>query len=219
MTKLMTTARPTADVHGATWLRNADACAAFMLHGRLPSEKATDPAEKKFGRWLAGQRRNPDLDGLRADYLDAVCAGWRVNILEVVWDRHLAAVVAFRDAHDRLPSEDATDPAERASGQWLGKQCEQNRRPAGLTGTRPQKFEAALPGWQLKLAEYAWLQDATEVGLFMQKTGRRPRRKTGTPNDIRLGVWLHNQRRRLDSTQPGHRARIAALDKLAPGWR
>ena len=215
LARLILTAEPRT---GITWLRNADACAVFAAGGRLPSEKAGDPAEKRLGRWLAGERRNPNLAEARADYLDAAVPGWRTNALELIWDGHLGAVRAFRERNGRLPSEDAADPVELALGQWLAKQCEQNRRPRGLSGTRRQKLDAALPGWQLKLAEETWLQDATELGVFMALNKHRPSRKSGDPTELRLGVWLHNMRRRLDGSKPGHTARIALLDELAPGW-
>lgn len=207
--------------HSAAWLASADTAAAFTaVHGHVPSETAVDPAEKKVGRWLAGMRRDAEtLAGIRADYLDAQVPGWRVNQLELLWDEHLDALREFHEEADRLPSEDACGLDERALGQWLAKQCEQNRRPGGLTGNRAEKLDAVAPGWQLKLAERKWLDDATELGLFMALNTRRPSRKSKDLVERTLGVWLHNMRRRLDGSQVSHGVRIAVLDVLADGWR
>lgn len=136
--------------------------------------------------------------------------------------RNLADLVAFHQAHGRLPSSRGKSARERALAAWLG-----NRRRQAAEGTLSPAYReglAVIPGWDKTSRSKAddearWHQRLDELQRIRTAGGDWPRhQKTDDLNEHALGVWLHGQRieYRAGRLAP---AREKKLNEILPGWR
>ncbi|MDP9988773.1 DNA-binding CsgD family transcriptional regulator [Arthrobacter oryzae] len=136
--------------------------------------------------------------------------------------RNLADVLAFHEAHGRLPVSHGKTARERALAAWLA-----NRRRQAAEGTLSPTYRAALaviPGWARPSNRKAedkkrWHQRLEELHRIRAAGGDWPRhQKTDDQVERTLGVWLHGQRidYRAGRLDP---AKEQKLNILLPGWR
>jgi len=139
----------------------ADEVAAFhTAHGRFPSGRSSDPAERLIGRWLSSVRtarrgkigRGPTVTDARIALMSEIAPGWDAAVPgnvanDGLFSARLATVAAFMAEHERTPRV-GTDEAD-GLGAWLGRL----RAAANGTGNmawnddRARLVEEALPGW------------------------------------------------------------------------
>lgn len=202
------------------WLtRLSDVTRHCNVNDRMPAKNIPD--EKPMFLWVERQRTSLNRGELcpeKEALLDDVLPRWRDSTNGDAWNEHILDIVRWRHNHGCLPSEDSTDPFEASLGVWLGKQIAAYRN-GKLKDDRKTSLDAALPGWGLRVAENAWLQQATEVAAFHDRHGYLPYRRSEDPYERGLGLWLHNQRNRLDAAKPAHRPRLDTLNTLVPGWQ
>jgi len=136
--------------------------------------------------------------------------------------RNLADVLAFHEAHDRLPVSHGKTSRERALAAWLA-----NRRRQSAEKTLSPTYRdslAVIAGWDKPSTRKAedearWQHRLEELQRIRAAGGEWPRhQKTDDAHERTLGVWLHAQRidyraGRIDQ------AKAEQLDRRLPGWR
>jgi hypothetical protein len=192
--------------------------------GCLPDEHSAHGPEAACGKWIGRQRRlfeaaDPKLESWMIVLLNAKVPGWDAKRRELIWEARMSDVLAFRDKHGRLPAEDSTDPVEQTLGAWLAKQCDNHLPNPDLNKQRRDRLDEIVPGWTDRIDKTNWRATAAAAAARVTERGSFPNRRSADPVERTDGLWLHNQRNRLDPENPKHAGRIATLDALMPRWR
>jgi superfamily II DNA or RNA helicase len=180
--------------------------------GRLPSKRAANKEEKKYGAIL-GQYRVHFKKGDRRphiQYLETNCPGWKIS----KDDKHMIkaeAVKTVMDRTQRFPSQTATDTTEKKLGAWLSaSRTGQNQVPDDVI-----KFlNENCPGWK-DSQDDKHMSNAKAVKTFMDRTKRLPSKEAKDTTEKKLGIWLSNTR--TGKSKVGDDV-ITFLDNNCPGW-
>ncbi len=154
------------------------------------------------------------------------------------WEQMRQQVLAFQQAHGRLPRQAVNKLGKLVEGEWrLGMWCtQQRRRQEGSKGpplsAAQEAALEAIPGWRKQAAgargpyrlRVPWEQRRLQVAAFYEQHGRWPRHTGGKamplrPGEKELGNWCNNQRQRRKGTQkpPLTPEQVAALEAM-DGW-
>jgi hypothetical protein len=108
-----------------TWWRSLKETEAFVLqNGRLPSNKAKDPAEKRLGSWVGTQKQNYAAEkhimktpAIRAEWAALVGQHLRAfGTTEETWRRSTQEINDFVLLTGQMPSQRSSDPWEKRLG-------------------------------------------------------------------------------------------------------
>jgi superfamily II DNA or RNA helicase len=171
-------------------------------HSRVPGRCTVDG--QALGQWVTGQRslqRRGLLPAARAERLDAL-PGWRWSGAASVDDRsyailasHVARVGTARE-NPTAPSiyAGAYDGAHKPLGRWAARQ-----RQAWRAGTiAPDLAERldALPGWEWTPLPNGDVAMVDALGAFVQAAGHANPPDGHVQDDLELGTWVTDVRRR-----------------------
>jgi superfamily II DNA or RNA helicase len=182
----------------AEWRRGLAAARRYhRTHHHLDVPQTyTDPADYPLGRWLTWQRHlhtTAALDPARTTALERLGILWDPR--RQAWDRGYAHATAWAAAHGHLtvPVEEYHD--DFPLGRWLSTQ---RSRAGRLTADRNQALITLDPWWNPPWPQ-TWqrLYQAARHHALAGRSLDVPRDHT-TPDELRLGEWLHTQR-----THPG----------------
>lgn len=208
---------PTWKARPATWYERVQHTQAFLgEHGLFPNPRSTDKVESSLGRWIENQRfalLKGNLADIAAFILDNLTPGWRTRLLDRRWDARHQVVAEFNAENGRLPG--YADDYKAA--EWIEKQSA--TIPTSGRTDREAAIDAKTPGLIAGVAESKWMANAVQVAEFQKGSDRLPSRNTGPRDERILGLWLHNQRTRLNGDTARGRARITFLNTFVEGWR
>jgi hypothetical protein len=184
-------------------------------HGHLP--KAAETAGSlRLGKWCVNQRRAQKLGLLaaeRAAELETVSGWYWGQDYDTTWRIMYDALCEFVRTHNRLPR--TPDLAGNLRlGPWVTSQRSAHKKGA-LAAWRAALLEA-VSGWYWERdPDAAWYASLDALGAFVQAHDRLPK-QSETAGDLRLGLWVHNQRSaRLKGALSAEKA--ARLEAV-PGW-
>ncbi len=121
----------------------------------------------------------------------------------------LQAFVA-REGHARVPSDHVEDGINL--GRWVVTQ-RQFKSKDRLSDDRRAQLEA-LPGWSWDSRADKWAENLTALDNFAKREGHANVRADHIENGVRLGDWVHTQRKSRTALTA---ERIAQLEAI-PGW-
>jgi hypothetical protein len=178
--------------------------------GRLPIQKAVNPAEAKLAAWLATQRKNiASISGQRSKALDDGLPSWRQS-RDDIWTEQLRNTAAYLREHGFFPKS-SSDSSVRRMANWMSFQ----RNTAGsMSSERLSALDEHIPGWRNRTAAL-WQRKLDQVAARLAASGHLPRQTSGDEDEARLAFWLAYQRKhrgKLNAEQ------IKVLDARAPGW-
>lgn len=142
------------------------------------------------------------------------------------WDRKATKAEAFQAMNGRLPSEDAADSEEAASGLWLRRErLAIQLTLAGVRKRSPAQVTRvlAIPGFSLDPGAEAFRAEVDEWAAFVaEHGGRHPSRNPNAPrNERRLGRFERDVRAANANVVKGRADRYASgrkRPKLEP-WQ
>ncbi|MDB6425939.1 helicase associated domain-containing protein [Curtobacterium sp. 20TX0008] len=217
-----TMAESAADAPWATMLARAKEIAG--RDGGVVSA-AVSADGRQVGQWLARQRlrlRAGTLEAERIAKLDDAVPDWRDGKRrgrlpdDDRWSRLLAAAVAVARRTGGVLTTATVDDLQ--VGQWLATQRKEDRA-GSLRSDRRQRLDEELPGWTARAEqrhrEEAWAATLVLAEQAYAELGAVP--VTAERDDVRVGIWLSNQRQQLRRGRLA-RSRVAALDAAIPGW-
>jgi hypothetical protein len=135
--------------------------------------------------------------------------------------QNLHDTIALYKAEDRLPSTKSPSARERALATWLTRR-RQDHDQSTLSPTYSDGLKQ-IPGWEQRTRkaddEKRWDQRLHKLTDYMASGNDWPRHKrTDTPEERVLGMWLHIQRMKYRSNELDQ-DKETQLNALLPGWR
>lgn len=228
------------DTADAQFAENLAAARAYFAEaGTLAAPRHATALDKSVGQWLTNIRRpgglgkDPVRAQQRAEQLAAVDPDWNPALLgwTVDWQRYFVGLAALLDDGALLTSimPGVTYRGDDI-GRWLTRQrrdfarlnAEQQERLAKL-GVQPAAVRArtapAAGGAKTARGEEAFTRGLKALAQYVQREQRTvvPRRHTelitvgGQDHDVRLGVWVSNQKSRRDRLSGEQLAQLAEL--------
>jgi len=173
-----------------------------------------------IGRWCTKQRSRIRDGSLIQDRIARLRAlpGWvdcYFSVYDAAWDEGLLHLVAFVEAHGRLPRQKETYAGYKV-GAWAAKQRQ------NVVGARPRSTMAAerirrleaVPGWVWDTDEAAWEDNLDKLfayALRHHRQGQLLRLPVGPLSSWATGQRMAHSRGRLTAD------RVDALEGV-PGW-
>jgi hypothetical protein len=189
-------------------------------NGHAGNQHCNGPMHRSLEHWIGLQRKAFRAETLNSDQIARLTAllgeGW-AEPLQSSWDRMFAELERFAadNGHTRVARYDFTSDG-RSLGDWVSHQRQFHHRNR-LDPARAARLEA-LPGWDWGVQRKPrWEGMFAELQRFCADNGHaRLAQGDVTSDGIRLGRWVHAQRRRYhrEKLDPVRAARLEAL----PGW-
>jgi hypothetical protein len=209
----------------AAWQRACQQAAAYhATHGHLsvPASYRTTTG-LDLADWLTTQRKAHRAGKLTPDRTAAL------EQLGIGWDRRavtfaagLAHLQAFRDTHGHIDVPAGYHSSDGyALHSWLASQHRAHRTDH-LTPSQAGQLQAL--GVQWRPPAPTWEDSAAALAAYIAEHGHaRVPRTHITPDGIKLGTWVHQQRQRRrnpgrNQTRPLTSDQIATLDQLGMIW-
>jgi len=217
------------------WESNFAGCLEYYKkNNSWPSGEDSDPAVKRLGGWVGGQRTqgNKLASGVKSkmtqeryDRLDKT-PGWLWDQKSDAWESNFADCLEYYAKNNSWPSTIDSDPAVKPLGVWVSNQRTQgNKLASGVKSQMTQERYDRLdktPGWLWDSLSDVWESNFAGCLEYYRKNNAWPSSKDSDPAVKPLGKWVFHQRdngKKLASgaTSPMTQERYAKLDKT-PGW-
>jgi Helicase associated domain len=180
-------------------------------HCRVSQRYKTDDGYR-LGQWTKVQRTNKTrMDPFRRQRLDAL-PGWVWDPISAQWEESFFRLEQFseREGHSQVLRSYKTDEGFRL-GDWVD--C-QRKNKGSMQPDRRRRLEA-LPGWQWEPFLAQWEEGFSLLKQFVEREGHcQVKRNYKTDEGFELGVWVSNQRTRMNSMEANRRQRLQQLE----GW-
>lgn len=202
------------DAKSAEWRRGYAAARRYhATHGHLDAPQTYRDAQGvALGSWLSWQRwqySRGQLPRHRAAALEALDIIWEPRKNQ--WERGLAAARRYHAEHGTLAmAKDVTIDGVRL-GAWLNNL---RNRVDRLDPQRRAALDAIDPWWNPPW-RVSWQRLYSAARDFHAEHGHLDIPRTYTHRDMRLGEWLHAQRRHRDQLDERQRR---MLDDLGIDW-
>lgn len=197
-----------------SWRHAFDELARYgTLHGSTLA-----PADDALRQWAATQRKahsGRELAAPRAALLETL-PHWEWDLDQMRWHEGIEAARRYVLQYGTIGS---AIPGTWAGGFGLGRwlqRCRQDHRAGTLPASRAAQLER-LPGWSWGRGENSWERGMAALTRYVAQTGDACPSQHVVSDDVALGVWVCDKRRRyrLGQLPVGQ---IAALQAL-PGWQ
>jgi len=180
-------------------------------HCRVPRNYQTRNGYR-LGILVKTQRdTSGDLPRNRKEQLEAL-AGWVWDVFTEKWETGFRYLVEFieREGHSRVLVNYQTSDGYRL-GQWAASQ---RTARDSLPDERKERLDA-VPGWVWDTFANQWETSFSHLVEYSNREGNcRVPPNYRTCDDLRLGLWIRNQRANKNSMPADRKERLEAL----PGW-
>jgi len=197
-------------------------------HCIVPRGYAINP---RLASWVAEQRKQYKLKkdnkpnsitDERISMLDELNFAW--NAQEAAWSRHMTDLASFREetGHCHVP---LNHPKYPKLGLWVKEQRRHHTlmrqgKQSHMTEGRIKELERLGFCWDTH--EATWLERIRELAEFRALYGHC-NVPTNFPQNTKLGIWVHHQRRQHKKFSMGKKChitkeRIQALENLGFSW-
>ncbi|MFD8421016.1 Helicase associated domain protein [Streptomyces sp. NPDC059466] len=220
---------------------NLEAAKAYYEeHWTLCAPRSATALGKPVGQWLSNLRRPGALDGHPewAATLAAVDADWN-PAWPADWQRHYAALHELLADEQSQAGQTEVLPGVTVHGMDIGKWVAKQRKPAvwaaltdrqrerleqlGITTLAPERVDPDVPAEPSTTAVSAFERGVAALAQYKARTGALtvPRSHVEVLPDgteVKLGVWIMNQKSRRTKLTPDKLTTLAALglDWAAP---
>lgn len=173
----------------------------------------------KLGQWIATQRqlyKKNELSIERINKLNELNIKWEIRM---AWEEYLELVKAFKNEYGNIDVPTSYEVNGIKLGQWIANQRKSYKgiSKTKLSQERIEKLNELGMNWEKRLSwedyyklleEYKETNNNIDVPYYY------------TINDIKLGIWLHNQRRahRGKSSYKITPEQITKLNELGMNW-
>ncbi len=224
-----------------SWRRSATEAEALMIASKKrPSQKSSDPDEKRLGTWIGTQMKNYSPEGATASkYIlrnADIHTAWTLLLkrhatllatAEESWRRSATEAEARMIASKKRPSQTSTDPDEKRLGAWIQNQMT-SYSPEGPTASKCIMRDADIhAAWTLLLrrhatlfatAEESWRRSAADSEALMIASGKRPSTMSADPDEKRLGMWIGTQMKSYSPEGPTTSKQIMRDADIHTAW-
>ncbi len=202
------------DVVTATWeeaYRHLQRYCEAQGTSRVPGKYKTKEGFN-LGVWVANQRQDMEvMPEERRNRLERL-SGWVWNGRDAAWEQGYEHLKRYCDrfGHVRVPQGYATKEGYRLR-QWLQVQ---RANKDSLSPERTQRLES-LSGWTWEPRSSRWEEAYGHLQRYCASEGVSQVPGTyKTKEGFKLGLWVANQRQRMDTISPERRRRLESLK----GW-
>lgn len=138
------------------------------------------------------------------------------NYFVRMWNKHYLDLIEFRKEHPgRWPNKRKFDARERKLGHWVYWQRRQKR--LGILWIE-REYRLNRIGFVWDVLEELWQQNYANLLEFMETFGHFPKYYDEYPDDEKLGVWCHCQRRNYRNGILSQKHRVL-IEKAGISWQ
>lgn len=211
------------DLRQQSWETNFQQAAAYYQeHGDL--QVARDYVTEngvRLGQWLSNMRtRYKKLSGsqlspqMQAEIRRLESIGMEWNAFDAKWEKYYEAAKAYRQEHGDLlvPAGYVTQDGLKL-GAWIANQRSKYRQTGEgkLSSAQVKRLNALDMVWDDLLGR-RWLQYYDAAKCYLERYGNlQVKRCYVTPDGLKLGIWLMNQRQNYRNSQGNLKDKRAML--------